>query len=799
MDIHSSWISLEKIICFKKSDRTKENCSILGVKKGAQKAEIVLVSGKDLTTWNFVRKFFGFGPLAGIDLHIRSVNNLLEKNWSTLSSNFENIKESKYCTLQACAIVINNLVQISEKAKDAKKKDSQWASQLKEIQNEISKKFTDLGQLKEFLDEDLLAELPITLLEKMSEKIKELGDSAKRFTDLLKDLNSLSKTNAREMQRLRNGSIEIVNCTPLRYKTNAPEIEELLNLLLDNKVLFEALFRENTLSKETKKLLETNSILDVDSIIISIKSYRDICQHELFQKMSCQNLLAFNQFISSDSSAFLQNKLDKIHALPDSFFSDTSWIIPTLLNDRDNASNEVAGSFERNFDCYINRLIEIDKKEKNGEVSKKLSLIWKLILEFSPDCEYENYEKNQNFCSLCSSFGSNESSYFRQKIFELLKKDDPCKYKMSLSILQFFLTPKGLFENLITKLHTALKIEETVDPKCDELISILAQKPLEEQDRWLTATLKSLKNQMTPLSKELDFSYLKQVSLEEFETNLELFSFRPTPLIDFCSFIFKRILQENIQDILANVLKLENLNLDFDSICGLLLHIKHTNMKQPFDLINERLSALSMKVKQFFDLNNPKEKCNYFWALHSLITVEDLKEQDLWLEWLTELLREETYQFFIEIEFKRLNLTKIDEFKKIFNPFFKDASLNERIDNNSSFAILFSYVYPLLTSENAEKKLAIFSQIIESLRFYKIEQQISAFTFEKGFHRESKQVFPAKELIEIIGEDPSLQDLQQVLDGKNIAYNQMLERWEKAIQEESSKSKNRKKSARSAF
>ena len=79
MDIHSSWISLEKIICFKKSDRTKENCSILGVKKGAQKAEIVLVSGKDLTTWNFVRKFFGFGPLAGIDLHIRSVNNLLEK------------------------------------------------------------------------------------------------------------------------------------------------------------------------------------------------------------------------------------------------------------------------------------------------------------------------------------------------------------------------------------------------------------------------------------------------------------------------------------------------------------------------------------------------------------------------------------------------------------------------------------------------------------------------------------------------------------------------------------------------
>ena len=143
MDIHSSWISLEKIICFKKSDRTKENCSILGVKKGAQKAEIVLVSGKDLTTWNFVRKFFGFGPLAGIDLHIRSVNNLLEKNWSTLSSNFENIKESKYCTLQACAIVINNLVQISEKAKDAKKKDSQWASQLKEIQNEISKKFKD--------------------------------------------------------------------------------------------------------------------------------------------------------------------------------------------------------------------------------------------------------------------------------------------------------------------------------------------------------------------------------------------------------------------------------------------------------------------------------------------------------------------------------------------------------------------------------------------------------------------------------------------------------------------------------
>ena len=76
---------------------------------------------------------------------------------------------------------------------------------------------------------------------------------------------------------------------------------------------------------------------------------------------------------------------------------------------------------------------------------------------------------------------SNESSYFRQKIFELLKKDDPCKYKMSLSILQFFLTPKGLFENLITKLHTALKIEETVDPKCDELISILAQNPLKNK------------------------------------------------------------------------------------------------------------------------------------------------------------------------------------------------------------------------------------------------------------------------------------------------------------------------------
>ena len=105
---------------------------------------------------------------------------------------------------------------------------------------------------------------------------------------------------------------------------------------------------------------------------------------------------------------------------------------------------------------------------------------------------------------------------------------------------------------------------------------------------------------------------------------------------------------------------------------------------------------------------------------------------------------------------------------------------NQEKEDVYYFTTFLKYIFVLEAREDAEKKLATLSQIIEGLRFYKMEQQINAWTFEKGFHRELKRVFPAKELIEIIGEDPSLQDLQQVLDGKNIAYNQMLERCEKS-------------------
>ena len=84
-------------ICFDKWDRSNSfvaQCMrkfsgknipinyILAVKE----QELITVSCKELTCWNFLLKFLGLGPLAKMDLHLAEVSKLLNKNWQVIQA-----------------------------------------------------------------------------------------------------------------------------------------------------------------------------------------------------------------------------------------------------------------------------------------------------------------------------------------------------------------------------------------------------------------------------------------------------------------------------------------------------------------------------------------------------------------------------------------------------------------------------------------------------------------------------------------------------------------------------------------
>jgi hypothetical protein len=87
MSINKIIVTLENPhICFQRSERERQlNAGLLGVKKiSTTRKELQFIDCKTVNIWNFIKAFFGYGPLAGVDLHIQAVGQYIKENWQTI-------------------------------------------------------------------------------------------------------------------------------------------------------------------------------------------------------------------------------------------------------------------------------------------------------------------------------------------------------------------------------------------------------------------------------------------------------------------------------------------------------------------------------------------------------------------------------------------------------------------------------------------------------------------------------------------------------------------------------------------
>ena len=709
MNINSSLKNLEKIICFEKSKRTK-NCSILGVKKGMQGTEIVLVSGQDLTTWNFVRKFFGFGPLAGIDLHIRSVNSLLEKNWSTISNLLSKEQVNlKYEEVAKRAQIINNIVNVIRKGTSSTTKNS-TLQQLGDIQSTLAKQLTISDQLKELLDEKILIELPVGLIAKIEKKLSQKDESTARFIALLKDLKSLSAIKIEITEKKDDKT----KTRDREYHPTSPEkIKEFLTLLFSQNELLPALFKDNTLEKEVEKLLENPLFSNLDQITKEIADYVGIYQHSVFKKMIKDRFLTFDEFVNRrlhhdldpckpihlscrwPDLFSLKNNLDAIDNLPASFFKNISWVSYACFY----LTNTYTAGNESIKNSLIESLTNLSKEvEVSAEALAHIPLIYQMI-------SLDEKERNESLSKVLSEYDLQEQNYLKKEINFLAAQWENITQKKASNIFRLFLFPKGHFIKLEKELDKGLRIEDKKSSNyiVENLIRILLQKPLNQQEEWLNSILKALESEF-PIPEEdlslLNFSYLEKFSIEEFKKDIELDSLHSSfPLfLRLCSDDFILIKENDLTDIFINLLK-ELSPLGFDEVYLILEYLIRSNweyrglisesiIKKEFNKQIQKakkqiqegfLTNLSSKIKLFFDLNNPEGKENYFYVMKALVDIKNSEVQDFWLNWITELFGKDSFQFFVNVKIKNLNLDlqKLKKCRDLFNNFFKGKLENQ--------------------------------------------------------------------------------------------------------------------------
>ena len=191
---------------------------------------------------------------------------------------------------------------------------------------------------------------------------------------------------------------------------------------------------------------------------------------------------------------------------------------------------------------------------------------------------------------------------------------------------------------------------------------------------------------------------------------------------------------------------------------------------------------------------------------------EELKRAQQWLKWSNELFGEEAWKLFSNeflsftweaetvnatLELSSLLFNGTEEiFQDLQQCFagFMDKSLVERQQDMAPFLDLYriacgirAYYFFEENEEEAKARLAAFGKILADVRFYKVPKEDS-FAFDSaGF-------------LEVVGKEPCLEQLQEILSGNNEKYNLLIQKWQ-AIEEELSENPDhcrRPKSARSA-
>ena len=190
---------------------------------------------------------------------------------------------------------------------------------------------------------------------------------------------------------------------------------------------------------------------------------------------------------------------------------------------------------------------------------------------------------------------------------------------------------------------------------------------------------------------------------------------------------------------------------------------------------------------------------------------EELKRAQEWLKWSNELFGEEAWKLFSNeflsftweaetvnatLELSSLLFNGTEEiFQDLQQCFagFMDKSLVERQQDMAPFLDLYRIAYIMrretlqVDEKRAKTKLAPFGKILADVRFYKVPKEDS-FAFDSaGF-------------LEVVGKEPCLEQLQEILSGNNEKYNLLIQKWQ-AIEEELSEKTDhcrRPKSARSA-
>ena len=540
-----------------------------------------------------------------------------------------------------------------------------------------------------------------------------------------------------------------------------------------------------------------------------IEVFQSIINHQLFSKIEEQplDLMQFSrqEKYYTDSELF-PKILEQFLELPDLFFADPSWIKEFLINAdlmqllKDKP--ELLPSFKNLPSALL-----------TPEMIKQLPAMTKVFAgSYSRKSTVENY---------CQSLSAEEAAAFKLKVGIVQEKFDSQEVVDFRFLFTLIAAPKKHFADIrafFAPLIQKLEKEEKKTSGYATLISLIIEKPLEEQLSWAKAFVTSIGDR-PEIKFDLYIMKVRDFSLQEFEGLVKPFEGKPC---------FNTIFNKNFSGFESGSYPFEAVvmltkmdpcfdqNIVFNSISTKWNHVNRLNLqeKQLFIENCQNIVQLSQEIKTIF----PQMKDHHYdLILERLIKVkskkpaEELKRAQQWLKWSNELFGEEAWKLFSNeflsftweaetvnatLELSSLLFNGTEEiFQDLQQCFagFMDKSLVERQQDMAPFLDLYRIAYIMrretlqVDEKRAKTKLATFGKILAEVRSYRV--------LKKGSF-----AFDSEAFLGVVGKTPSLEHLQEILSGNNQEYNLLIQKWQ-AIEEELSENPDhcrRPKSARSA-
>ena len=810
-------------ICFDKWDRSNSfvaQCMrkfsgknipinyILAVKE----QELITVSCKELTCWNFLLKFLGLGPLAKMDLHLAEVSKLLNKNWQVIQAEIAtsaSLSEDLAKTKQRQTI-LKNIEQVFQKCQQSKKGivPSNWQSDIEKKRKEL-KPTDDLFNQLERLCKGICENLNSTLIEQIPKKVALLNNQS-----LFQLLDRVSDSLWYDYHHHQNEFI-------LKYGSNdfqkvaAEKINRLLEILFSDDLLLLALLKEKKQASHNigycADLIRLNSKKD---LFEKLQAYQSVIHHELFKRIG-DFQLKLQRFLFLEKYYTNSTLLDQFLDLPDLFFADPSWIKEFLMEKDLVSFNEALIKLLKDKPELLPSLKNLPSSLLTPEMIKQLPAMAKAFVNSwgSRKAIVKHY---------CKTLSAEEAAAFKLKVGIV---QDNFEYQ-GVENFRFLFTliaaPKEHFDDiraLFAPLIQELEKEGKEIGDYATLISLIIEKPLKEQRSWAEAFITSIADK-PEIRLDKHIEQVRKFSLQEFEELVKFFEEKACFNTIFSkSFGLFQFGQKFPFEALAILEKIDP-SFDLDIVfCNILIRwnladFKNLQEKQCFIENCQYIVQISQEIKTIFP---QMEKEHYNLIFKRLIEVrtyktpaEECKRALQWLRWSSELFEEKAWELFKEkslppirgdfhenVELSSwLFLGKANIFKELQESFagFMDKSLVERQQDMAPFLDLYriacgirAYYFFEENEEEAKARLAAFGKILADVRFYKVPKEDS-FAFDSaGF-------------LEVVGKEPCLEQLQEILSGNNEKYNLLIQKWQ-AIEEELSEKTDhcrRPKSARSA-